>query len=160
MAGFGLALRITGGDESRALASVVAAARGAAGDRTTLIRSVRAEARARTRSAPTDEVVPCPPSFAGVAPEDWCVVERVALRGMTATEAAASLGLERSEVLSRLQQGLLAARACLAAGKRQLCEDARAGGRDRLGHDRAADIGDDALGDRQPEPAAAALISR
>ena len=159
LAGFSLALRITG-DEDRALASVFSAARNAVGDRSALIRTVRVEARARRSSAPPDTPVERPASFAGVAPDDWHVLERIALRGMSATEAAASLGLERGEVLSRLQRGLLAARACLAASKRQLCDDARAVRRDGLRGDRASGVRDDPVRNRQAETAAAPLISR
>ena len=159
LAGFSLALRITG-DEDGALTSVVSAARNAVGDRAALIRAVRTEARARRRSVAPDTTVERPASFAGVAPDDWQVLERVALRGMSATEAAASLGLERHEVLSRLQRGLLAARACLAASKRQLCDDARAVGRDGLRGDRAAGVRHDPVCNRQAETTAAPLISR
>lgn len=158
LAGFSLALRITG-DEDEARVSVVSAARNAVGDRASLIRAVRVEARSRRKTAPPDVPVEQPAPFAAVAPEDWQVLERVALRGMNATEAAASLGIDRRDVLSRLQRGLLAARACLAASKRQLCDDARAVGHEVLRGDRAAGIRDDPVGDRQAQTAAAPLIS-
>jgi hypothetical protein len=157
LASFSLALRITG-EEDRAVESV-AAARRAHGSRELLIRAVRAEARARRGCAPASAPVARPASFAGVAHDDWQVLERVALRGMGASEAAASLELDRREVLLRLQRGLRAARECLAAGKRQLGDDARAVGRHGLCDDRAAGIRDDPLRDRQPEAAAGPLVS-
>ena len=83
------------------------------------------------------------------------MLERVALRGMTVTEAAEALGIDRREALRLLHRGMLAAGGCLsrrAAGGRR-----RAG---RAGSTFSAAISppaacDDPARDRQPEPAAA-----
>ena len=55
---------------------------------------------------------------------EWAVLERVALRGMTVTEAAAALGIDRGEALRLLHRGMLAAGGCLS-GERQAGDDAQ-----------------------------------
>ena len=84
---------------------------------------------------------------------EWAVLERVALRGMSVTEAADALGIERREALRLLHRGMLAAGGCLS-GERQAGDDAQAVGLDVLGVDLAAGGLDDPARDRQPEPAA------
>src|SRR5262245_51310927 len=153
-AAYGLALRITR-DEQKALASLETAtllspdATGAA-----FLRRVRNAARLR-RVAPDPATAPRPPALAGVALPEWTVLERVAHRGMSVTEAAEALGIERCEALRLLDRGLRAAGDCLGgkSGEGQPGGDAQAVRRDVLGLDLAAGGLDDPTRDRKPEPA-------
>ena len=154
-AAYGLALRITG-DRDRATDSVVSAFMRTRESNPALIRAVRAEARSRRPEVEASPPVERPARFAAVAADDWDVLERVALRGMDATEASRSLGLDRSETLLRLRRGLVAVR---DLRERQARDHADAPALDRLGRDHPAGVRDDAPGDRQPEAAPAPLIA-
>jgi hypothetical protein len=153
LAAYGLALRITR-DEERAVASVESAARSTSeGAGNVFLRRVRRAARARRVITPDTATAPRPPALADVAYAEWAVLERVALRGMSVSEAAAALALPRSEVLRLLHRGMVAAGGCLS-GDRQAGDDAQAVGSDVLGFDLSAGGLDDPAGDREPEPAA------
>src|SRR4051794_25303931 len=97
-AAYGLALRITGAREL-AVDSVVCAAPRAASGRPALFQAVRGAARERRPAVATTPPVARPASLAAVAAADWAVLERVALRGMSVTEAAESFGIDRREAL-------------------------------------------------------------
>jgi len=153
-----LALRITG-RQDRALASLEAAARRSEPTTTAFVNAVRDEARARRSGDPADPTTePRPASLARVALDDWAVLERVALRGMTPAETAAALGIDRREVLVRLNRGLRAARDCLL-GVGQDGDDADTRRLRRLCANLAVGRLGDASGDGQPEPAAASLLA-
>lgn len=157
-AAYGLALRVTG-DERRATEAVEAALDAGETDEAGLIARVRAEARAR-RSGPSDAgPVPRPAALAGVEHRDWAVLERVALRGRTLTEAAAETGLDRAEALGRLHAGMLAARERLRVEPGQRRHDAGASWLERLRRDLTAGGLDDAARDREAEARAAALLA-
>jgi len=148
-AAYGLALRMTGSDAT-AGEVVARAARVAGLEPVPLVRAVRTEARAVT-CRPDRVGVPRPHAFQEVDPGDWGVVERIALRGMTVTEAAAATGLSRTDVIARLQRGMRTARACVEGRKAPGdAEPAAAGAR---GGDRPARRLDDAARHRQAEPA-------
>ena len=85
---------------------------------------------------------------------EWAVLERVALRGMTLTEAAAALGIDRREALYACSTAAASPRAAASRGERQAGDDAQPVGLDVLGVDLAAGGLDDAARDREPEPAA------
>src|SRR5262245_34160936 len=117
-AAYGVALRITQ-DADRALASMNAAAPGTPGDSAAaFLRRVRHAARLRRGTAPDPATAPRPPAFADVAYAEWSVLERVALRGMSITEAGAAVGVDRREALRRLHRGMLAAGGCLSGSRR------------------------------------------
>src|SRR5262245_21439399 len=108
-AAYGLAYRITRNEE-RAVASLESAARvthdaSAAG----FLRGVRRAARLRRAFALDAVTAPRPPALSDVSYPEWAVLERVALRGMSVTEAADALGIERREALRLLNRGMLAA---------------------------------------------------
>src|SRR5438067_13550401 len=87
-----LALRITG-RQDRALASLEAAARRREPTATAFVNAVRDEARTRrTGAEPDPATAPRPASLARIALDDWAVLERIALRGLTPAETAAALG--------------------------------------------------------------------
>lgn len=110
---FGLARRVTG-DPAAAVRSVEAAAV-LSHSVPDLIREVREQARARRVAAAR------PPAqtgvLAGIPADEWDVLEQVALRGRTLTEAAEDLSVARDEALYRLRRGLLAARRQLGLGE-------------------------------------------
>jgi hypothetical protein len=151
-AAYGLALHITGDSES-ALASVELAAERPAPTEAEFFRTVRREARAQRAAAPDPATLPRPSALSCVSLPDWEVLERVAYRGMTVTEAAAAVGIDRGEALRRLQRGLVAAGDCLAR-EREPGDDPQPAGLDLLGVDPAAHALDDPARDRQPEAAA------
>ena len=156
-AAYGLALRMTGAQDL-AVDSVARAARHAPDGRPALFQAVRREARERRPSVAATPPVEKPASLAAVAATDWDVLERVALRGMSATEAAESLGMDRREVLLALQRGLAASRDALC--DRQAGDEPNPGRHDGLGGDGASGVRHDPLGDRQAQPAAASLNAR
>lgn len=153
-AAYSLALRITGDPALAAEATQEAAGR-VGTDLVPLLRATRAEARRRRprRAAPPPPVAR-PAVLAALPHHDWQLVERVALRGMTVTEAAADLGVSRPEVLRRLHRGLAAARVSLGDAR----DDANTARLERLGSDVAAGRLGDTAGDREPEPAARACV--
>ncbi len=117
-AAFGLAVRMTG---SRAdAAAIVERSAAAVGvEPGPLVQTVRRAARlVPRRSDPIS--VERPGDLHEIALGDWAVVERVALRGMTISEAASDTGLPRSEVALRLRRGMIAARD--AFGSRQAAD--------------------------------------
>src|SRR5581483_4009527 len=117
-AAFGLAVLITGDDE-RAIATLDAASRRTLDAGSGYLTAVRQEART-WRAMPADpEPVPLPAALAEVSLGDWVVLERVALRGMTASEAALALGIARSEALRRLQRALTTAGLRLDHGRQK-----------------------------------------
>ena len=151
VAAYRLSLAITR-DEERAVASVEAAARRSSDVTDRFLNVVREEARERRSGAPDPATAPRPPALAHVSYADWAVLERVALRGMTATEAAEAVRIDRGEALRRLHRGLVAARGCLLEG--QAGDDAEAVRSDVLRADLAARGLGDPAGDGQPQPAA------
>ena len=139
-AAYGLASRMT---NSRAAAeeAVSRAARRSGLEQTPLVRATRAEARG-LGGRPQPASVPRPMAFHDVALGGWAVLERIALRGMTISEAAAELGVSRPEVIVRLQCGMRAARGCIEQG--EVGDDAQATTRAApLGRDRATRGPDD-----------------
>ena len=152
-AAYGLALRITR-DEEEALATIDSVARlSPEATGAVFLRRVRRAARFR-RAVPDPVTAPRPQALSDVSYPEWGVLERVALRGMTVTEAAAALSIERGEALRLLHRGMVAAGGCLSR-ERQPGDDAQAVGLDVLGGDLASGRGHDPAGDREPEPAAA-----
>jgi hypothetical protein len=148
-AAYGLALRITR-DEERAVESVDAALerrRPSLETPAVLLGAVRAEARARRARRADPATAPRPQWLASVPIADWAVLERVALRGMSVTEAAEAVEIDRGEALLRLHRGLVAARSGLL-GRRQASDEPRAVGRHRLDRELAACGLDDASRDR------------
>src|SRR5262245_40816034 len=107
-AAYGFALRVTQ-DEDRAVASVESAVRLGAATPAGFLRGVRRAARLRRAVAPDPRTAPRAHALSDVSYPEWAVVERVALRGMSVTEAAAELGLDRREALRLLDRGMLAA---------------------------------------------------
>jgi hypothetical protein len=148
-AAYGLALRITR-DEARAVESVDAALerrRPPLETPAVFLGAVRSEARAR-RAGGADPATPARPQRLAFMPiAEWEVVERVALRGMSVTEAAEAVEIDRREALLRLHRGLVVARAGLL-GERKASDEPRAVGRHRLDRDLAACGLDDAARDR------------
>lgn len=110
-AAYGLAVRMTG-SELVAEEIVVRSARRVGTDHVALVRAVRADAR-DFGTEPSRMAVTRPDRFQAVSAGDWEIVERVALRGMTLTDAAEDAGLSRSEAIVRLQRGMRAGRASL-----------------------------------------------
>ena len=157
-AAYALAFRVTG-SESAAVASVEAAAHSVAAGPAPFLRSVREEARRLRTGAGAGTPIPRPAALASVDQADWAVLERVALRGMRLTEASQSAGVSRPEALLQLNRGLHAARRALVAHG-QACDDSDATWLERLRGDLAAGGRHDPACDRQPEPRAAALLSR
>lgn len=148
-AAYVLAYRITGSQE-RAEQSVEAAAASAGLEPAALVRAARTEAR-RRRPAPPSAPVPRPEQLHAIAAADWDILERVALRGMTLTEAAGDAGFDRREALSRLNRAMAAARAALGGGDpRDQAQPVRIDGLDRK---LPAGRLDDAARDGEPEPA-------
>jgi hypothetical protein len=147
-AAYGLALRVTR-DEERAVESVDAALqrRRASEAPAVFLGAVRAEARARRAGSADPATAPRPQRLAFVPSAEWAVLERVALRGMSVTEAAEAVGIDRREALLRLHRGLVAARTGLL-GERKASNEPRAVGRHRLDRDLAACGLDDAARDR------------
>src|SRR5262245_56992061 len=86
-AAYGLAHRMTG-SAACAAEAVVRAARVGGLETAPLVQAVRTEARALP-GRPVATPVARPEPFHDVAVRDWEIVERVALRGMTLSEAAA-----------------------------------------------------------------------
>src|SRR5262245_23230021 len=151
-AAYGLALRITQ-DEEQAVATLESVTRLAPEvDGAVFLRRVRRAARFRRAAAPEPATAPRPQALSDVSYPEWGVLERVALRGMTVTEAAAALGIERGEALRLLHRGMLAAGGCLSGG-REARGDAQAVGLDVLGGDLAAGGLHDPAPDRQSEAA-------
>lgn len=153
-AAYGVALRITGSEE-QAVASVesVTAAGVSLESPGTFVCAVRAEARSRRIPAPiARETAARPPQLSQIAIGDWAVVERVALRGLSITETAEALGVDRAEVLRSLNRGLRDARGSLL-GDGKARDETHTARDDRLGADRPRRSLDDAPRDRQPEPA-------
>src|SRR4051812_22666213 len=95
-AAFGLAARITG-DDDRAIASIDAASRRDAVTDGEFLRVVRLEARERRPPVAAPGTAPRPAALSDVSYADWAVLERVAYRGMSITETAAAVGVERRE---------------------------------------------------------------
>src|SRR5262249_44571844 len=128
-AAYGLALRITQ-DEEQALSTLESVTR-LSPDATgaVFLRRVRRAARFRRPGPPDPATAPRPQALSDVSYPEWGVLERVALRGMTVTEAAAALGIERGEALRRLHGGMLAAGGCLS-GNRQVRDDPQTMGLD------------------------------
>jgi len=157
-AAYGLALRITR-DEQRATATVESALGRLDDGPVAFLNAVRDEGRLRRTGAPDPLTAPRPAHLSAVQFADWAVLERVALRGLSVTEAADALGIERREVLLRLQRGLVAAGRCLG-NRGQVGDDAHALRLDRLDGDRAAGGLDDSPGDREAEAGAASGIAR
>ena len=139
-AAYGIALRMTG-SVAAAEEAVARAARGSDLAPGSLVRAVRREAR----------LLPGRPEPVGVALGDWELVERVALRGMTLTEAAVDAGLSRSDAIVRLQRGMRAACACTERG--QAAGDTQATAARALCRDRSSGRLDDPTGDRQAQAA-------
>jgi hypothetical protein len=157
-AAYALALRITR-DERRAAASVESALERVADGPVAFLNAVRDEGRLRRAGAPDPLTAPRPANLSGISFADWAVLERVALRGFTVTEAADALGIERREALLRLNRGLVAAGRFLR-DRGQTGDDANALRLHRLDRDRAAGGLDDPAGDREPEAGAASRIAR
>jgi hypothetical protein len=147
-AAYGLALRITR-DEERAVESVDAALKRPRASETpaVFLGAVRSEARARRAGSADPATAARPQRLASIPIAEWAVLERVALRGMSVTEAAEAVGIDRREALLRLHHGLVAARAGLL-GERKASDEPRAVGRHRLDRDLAACGLDDAARDR------------
>lgn len=150
VAGYTLALRITG-DPTHALAAVACASSFAPGTAGGLIRQIRREARSRA-SRPGRCAVPKPAELKALDSGDWELVERVALRGMSITEAAVDLGVPPDEAMQRLSRGLRSARACLEP-TRERGQKTNAGWLDRLGNQSSAVALGDSPGNRKPKPA-------
>ena len=110
-AAFGLAYRVTGSHASAEEAVTRAASRGEL-DPTSLVHATRQEARALP-GQPVAEAVARPDAYHEVALGDWEIVERVALRGMSVTDAAADAGVARPDAMLRLQRGMRVARSAL-----------------------------------------------
>ncbi len=147
-AAYVLAYRITGSQE-RAEQSVEAAAAGAGLDPAALLRAARTEARQRRPATPSAPV-PRPEQLHAIAAADWDILERVVLRGMTLTEAAADGGFDRREAPSRLNRAMVAARAALRGGDtRDQAQPVRIDGLDR---ELPTGSFDDPARDGQPEP--------
>jgi hypothetical protein len=157
-AAYALALRVTR-DEQRAVASVESALERLADGPAAFLNAVRDEGRLRRAGAPDPLTAPRPANLSGIPFADWAVLERVALRGLTVTETAEALGLERRETLLRLQRGLVAAGRFLR-DRRQTGDDANALRLHRLDRDRPAGRFDDPAGDREPEAGSASRIAR
>src|SRR5262245_33751963 len=156
-AAYGLALRITQ-DEEQAVATLESVTRLAPEvDGAVYLRRVRRAARFRRSAAPDPDTAPRPQALSDVSYPEWGVLERVALRGMTISEAAAALGIERGEALRLLHRGMLAAGGCLSRGG-QARGDAQTVGLEVLGADVSAGRLRDPAGDRQAQ--AAALLER
>lgn len=155
---YALALRVTG-DERSAREAVEAALAAGGTDTAGLVARVRLEARARRGGSDGAGPVPRPAALATVEHRDWAVLERVALRGRTLTEAAAETGLDRAEALRRLHAGMVAARERLRVEPGQRRDDAGASWLERLRRDLAAGGLDDAARDREAEARAAALLA-
>ncbi len=152
-AAYGLAFRITR-DEERAAVSLEAAATLASDPSPAgFLRGVRRTARLRRVNAYDAVTAPRPPALSDVSYPEWAVLERVALRGMTVTEAAEALGIERREVLRLLNRGMVAAGGALA-GQRQAGGDAQPARDDVLGLDLTAGGLHDPARDREPQSAA------
>jgi hypothetical protein len=157
-AAYGLALAVTG-DEEQAAASVIAAARGGRRTPGRFVRAVREEARARRPASGSREAEPLPSPAASVAPDDWAVLERVAMRGMRLGEAAEALGIDRADALLRLHRGLAAAGAELRGARARVATSpaGSAGGGGRAGGARtsSAAVASDGEGQarRDAEPA-------
>jgi hypothetical protein len=148
-AAYGLALRITG-DETRAVESVEAALgrrRPSSATPAVFLGAVRAEARTRRAANPDPFTAPRPQRLACVPIDEWAVLERIALRGMSVTEAAEAVGMDRREALLRLHRGLVAAGSGLR-GEREASDEPRATGLHRLDRDLAACGLHDATRDR------------
>lgn len=157
-AAFGLARRIAGSDEA-ACRSVEAAVRRPWRRPAELLGATRAEAQARRTNDVSRDAVPRPDRLKSVSPDAWATLERVALRGMTVTEAASDQELDRREVLLRLREGLVAARGVLLDGERDAGDDADAARNGGLRGDRAAVALGDPSRDGEPEAAARPLVA-
>src|SRR5262249_32493425 len=81
------------------------------------LRAVRLEARERRPPVVARGTAPRPAALAEVSYADWAVLERVAYRGMSVTEAAETVGIERREALARLRRGLASAGTALRQGR-------------------------------------------
>ena len=150
-AAYGLALRVTR-DETRAVESVEAAlerCRPSSETPGVFLGAVRAEARTRRAGNPDPATAPRPRRLACVPIADWAVLERVALRGMSVTEAAEEVGVDRRETLLRLHRGLVAAGSG-HLGERKASDEPRPVRLHRLDRDLAACGLHDAARDRQP----------
>jgi hypothetical protein len=156
-AAYGLALRVTG-DRERAVESVDSALARLEDGQVAFLNAVREQARPRRTAAPDPATAPRPPRLSSIPIADWAVLERVALRGMSVTEAADAVGIDRRETLLRLHRGLVAARGCLL-DDRQAPDDADAVRLEGLGRDGAAGRLDDSTRDRQAEAGAASGIA-
>ena len=157
-AAFSLARRITGSDET-ACRSVEAAVRRPWQRPAELLGATRSEARARRTSDTCGDAVPRPDRLRSIPPDAWATLERVALRGMTVTEAAADQAVDRREVLLRLREGLVAAREVLLDGERDARDDTDAMWGEGLRRDRAAGALGDASRDGEPEAAPCPLVA-
>lgn len=153
-ASYGLALRVTG-DTRVAMAAVAGAAR-VATDPGTLVRLSRRAARRMRQDAIAQ--VQRPVALAALDDRQWAVVERIALRAMTVSEAAEELGLGKLEVLALLRGGLAAAGGMLR-GEGQLDDHPEAPRVGIVKRHLAARCLDDAPHDRQPKAAAGAGLS-
>ena len=149
-AAYGLAVRITA-DERSAGDALVAV--GYPASRVGYLNAVRRAARAR-RQHPRDDVpsLSRPDRMRDVDVADWEVVERVALRGMSLSEVAQVLEIDRREALLRLNRGMRAARDRLVG--RQPSDDPNPTRVDRLGVDAPVRRLRDAAHDGESEPAA------
>jgi hypothetical protein len=156
LAAYALALRVTG-DEDCAIASIKAAAPGAAHEPPQgFLNAVRREARDRRMHVPDPETAPRPPELAHISLADWAVLERVAYRGMTVTEAADAGGIDRGDAIRRLSLGLAAQRDLLR--ERESRRDTEAVRGEVLRPDFTVGGLDNPARDRQAQPAAAGGI--
>ena len=124
LAAYGVAVLITGSDE-RAIASLDAASRQSASTGNGYLAAVRRQARLRRAAVADPETLPRPAALSQVSLGDWAVLERVAYRGMTVREAAAAVGIEQRDALTRLQRALTTAGRCLG-GNREASDDTEA----------------------------------
>lgn len=154
IAAFNLALAATGDGES-ALDSLRAVAQRPSEPAHAFLQAVRDEGRRRRSEPPAASTAARPLGLDHISPLDWAVLERVAFRGMSASEAAAAVGIERPEALRRLRDGLIAHRDHAHGKKRG---DAEAPARKVLRTDLAVRSIDDPARDRQAEPAPAGSI--
>lgn len=148
-AAYGLAVRITADEDQAADVLLQVPFRPSAP--TGYLNAVRRAARTVRPSRGASDAAQRPARLSTISPGDWDVVERIALRGLTVTEVAQLLELDRREVVLRLNRGLAGARAGLLGG--QTGDDPHAARVQRLDGDGAARSLRDATRNRQTETA-------